>query len=90
MYACKLQFQHLNSVYVHGVFCSVVFDVLVASSSPVEGRGRDNMVSERKLQQWASMGHKECSDRGRVAFSKQKFDGSKFQNSPKCLNSRKS
>ena len=41
MYACKFQFQHLNSVHVHGAFCPVVFDVLVASSSPVEGRGRD-------------------------------------------------
>ena len=70
VYACKFRFQHLNFVYVHGAFCPVVFDVLVASSSSVEGRGRDKMVSERKLQQWASMGHKECSDRGRVAFSK--------------------
>ena len=41
VYACKFQFQHLNSVYVHGAFCPVVFDVLVASSSPVEGRGCD-------------------------------------------------
>ena len=46
MYACKFQFQHLNSVYVHGAFCPVVFDVLVASSSPVEGRGRDNYEIE--------------------------------------------
>ena len=46
MYACKFQFQHLNSVYVHGAFCPVVFDVLVASSLPVEGWGRVRVVSE--------------------------------------------
>ena len=33
----------ISSDYVHGAFCPVV---LVASSSPVVGRGRDNMVSE--------------------------------------------
>ena len=71
MYACKFQFQHLNSVYVHGAFCSVVFDVLVASSSPVEGRGRDSMVSERKLQQWASMGQEYAVTEGRITFSVQ-------------------
>ena len=47
VYACKFQFQHLNSVYVHGAFFPIVFDVFVTSSSPVEGWGRDNMVSER-------------------------------------------
>ena len=34
----------MNPVYVHGAFCPVVFDVLVASSSPGEGRGRDNNI----------------------------------------------
>ena len=32
-------FQHLISVDVHGAVCPVVFDVLVASSSPVGGMG---------------------------------------------------
>ena len=35
----------MNSIYDHGAFCPVVFDVLVASSSPVEGRGRDKDIT---------------------------------------------
>ena len=33
--------------YAHWAVCPVVYDMSVASSSPVEGWGRDNMVSER-------------------------------------------
>ena len=33
--------------YAHWAVCPVVYDMSVASSSPVEGRGRDKMVSER-------------------------------------------
>ena len=47
--------------------------VLVASSSPVEGRGRDKMVSERKLQQWASMGQEGAVTEGRITFSVQQM-----------------
>ena len=57
--------------YAHWAVCPVVFDVLVASSSPVEGRGCDNMVSERKLQQWASLGQEYAVTEGRITFSVQ-------------------
>ena len=45
VYACKFYFQHLISVNVHGAICPAVL-MFVASSSPVEGRGRDRVVSE--------------------------------------------
>ena len=57
-------------VYVHGAIFPVVL-MFVASSSPVEGWGRDNMVSERKLQQWASMGQEYAVTEGRITFSVQ-------------------
>ena len=51
--------------YAHGAVCPVNM-VFVASSSPVEGWGRDSMVSELGLQQWASMGQEGCNDRGSI------------------------
>ena len=57
--------------YAHWAVCPVVYDMSVASSSPVEGRGRDNMVSERRLQQWASMGQEGAVTEGRITFSVQ-------------------
>ena len=72
-----------------GHFAPAVFDAFVASSSLVEGRGRDKMVSERRLQQWASMGQEGAVTEGRITFSDHSLTAANFKNCLSVDSSRK-
>ena len=63
---CML-FKLLISAFFLFMFMGLFARLLWCSSCPLhrfKGWGHASMVSEPRLQQWASMGHEGCSDKG--------------------------